>query len=167
MKPEARLVFSESPLNDSLLPGPVAWGWIVAAGAAVLLVGALLLAQRFRRRNPPQAPGKRVAYGEALECLEAAARLPAREAATEASFAIRRYLCAMLEDPSLFETHEEFLDRHPSISRIDHTTLTTLTETLKQLAEIKYRKPEEPADASPLLHQSRELLLALDDSSAA
>lgn len=159
--------FHDPAWNASLLPGPIPWFWIIAAFAALIVVAFLLFVSRIRRKPSLNLPSRHQAYAEAQRSLDQAASLDPRAAATQASMAIRNYLSAVARDPSLFETHEEFLKRHPALSQWPDSTVDALVATLKQLAEIKYRPAHEPVDASTFLDQSRSLLQSLDQQSAA
>lgn len=168
MNPEAPLLFMNPGLDESLLPTPVPWAWIVSATIAIAAIGTMLLVGYLRGRSPGSATNRKRAYEEAIGSLQAAASLGHCEAATLASLAIRRYLCAVWDNPSLFQTHEEFLAFHPSLSSWPQPIVDTLVNTLKELSEIKYRPDQDPvADASTLLRTSRELLQALEQETPA
>jgi hypothetical protein len=170
MNGDSSIQFHGTPLMESLLPPPIPWAWILAACLGIIAIAIPLGIHRARRKTPT-LPNRHTAYHDALAQLEKAASLDAREAATCACLAIRRYLCAVARDPSLFETHEEFLARHPSLSDWPATTVETLVATLQHLAAIKYRpyedRSEDLYDPVSLLNQSRELLRTLDQETAA
>jgi hypothetical protein len=161
------LIFHEPPLQEALLPAPIPWLWITL-GAALLLIAAITLLIRFLRRKPIDPTiARRAALEQALREIDEASSLPHRIAAVQVSLAIRRYLSTAADDPSLFETHEEFLARHPSLTHWPADSIDSLVSTLKHLAEIKYRPLLDELDPVDLVHQSRTLLLTLDGQSAA
>ena len=162
------LILREPPLPESLLPGPIPWAWIAAAVLLLILLLVIPIILRKRRKPIDPTAARRAALAQALREIDDASSLAPRLAAVQVSLAIRRYLSTATQDPSLFETHEEFLARHPSLSHWNADSVDALVATLKHLAEIKYRPP---TDASPspadFLTESRSLLQTLDSQSAA
>lgn len=161
------LILREPPLREDLLPASIPWLWITAGGIllAIVLIVAII---RLNRRKPvgPMA-ARRAALAHALREIEDASSLAPRMAAIQVSLAIRRYLSTAAGDPSLYETHEEFLARHPSLTHWPAETIDSLVATLKQIAEIKYRPQTESLNPTDLADRSRSLLLTLDGQSAA
>lgn len=161
------LVFHDSPLRDALLPSSIPWPWITLAAVFLLAAIATTLILVFRRKPSDPAEARRIAFEKALREIEDASSLSPRMAAVQVSLAIRRYMTSAAGDPSLFETHEEFLTRHPSLTHWPAETIDALVSTLKHLAEIKYRPLPDEINPADLIHQSRTLLLTLDGQSAA
>lgn len=161
------LVLREAPIPESLLPAAIPWVWIGAGMLflILLIVTALILLNRRKPIDPTAA--RRAALAQALREIDEASSLAPRLAATQVSLALRRYLSTAAQDPSLYETHEEFLARHPSLSHWNEDTIHALVATLKQLAEIKYRPLDESIPAVDFLTESRSLLQSLDSQSAA
>lgn len=161
------LILHQPPIPEALLPAPIPWLWISLGAAFVLfaLVTAILL--HVRRKPTDPTATRRIAFEKALREIEDAASLAPRMAAIQASLAIRRYMSTAAGDPSLFETHEEFLSRHPSLTHWPPDTIESLISTLKRLADIKYRPIDESDAPADFLTESRTLLQTLDSQSAA
>jgi hypothetical protein len=161
------LIFRDPPLPEALLPAPIPWLWITLGAALVILFTITTLIRRHRRKSIDPSTSRRLALEQALREIDEASSLAPRLAAVHVSLAIRRYLSTAASDPSLFETHEEFLSRHPSLTHWPADTIESLISTLKHLAEIKYRPLPDELSPSDLVHESRSLLLTLDGQSAA
>jgi hypothetical protein len=125
-----------------LLPGievPL-WFWICLAAVAGSALGALLLfLRRSLRPCPPEAHSfydeSRLAFERLRESL------PGRslaEIATEASLLLRHYLVLALQEPALYETHEEFLVRADALQGLPAGARHRLAPLLSQLAAAKY-----------------------------
>lgn len=127
-------------------PGLPWWAWaLIGAGTTLLILAVVGLVRRKKRQSPPPLPvDADLAYREAVGVIEESAGLPQREAAMRASGAIRLYLAKVCEDPSLYETHEEFLARHQSLERFPETTREQVSMLLTQLAALKYDRPVSP-----------------------
>jgi len=128
---------------DPLLrePGLPWWAWALLVVGGLLLI--LLAVALFRRGGAPPArpgPDPEAAFREASEALDRAAGLPSREAATASSEAIRRYLATVCGDPSLFETHEEFLARHHALDDFPAEVREHVSTLFCRLAALKYDK---------------------------
>jgi hypothetical protein len=161
------LILHEPLLQEALLPAPIPWLWITLGTVVVIIamITAIILLSRRKPTDPTAA--RRAAFEKALHEIEEAASLAPRMAAVQVSLAIRRYMSTAASDPSLFETHEEFLARHPSLTQWPADTIDSLVSTLKQLAEIKYRPLEASDVPADFLTESRALLEVLDSQSAA
>lgn len=161
------LIFHEPPLQEALLPASIPWLWILLAIALVLSATITCFVLRRSRKPIDPASARRAAFEQALREIDEASSLAPRMAAVQVSLAIRRYMTTATGDPSLFETHEEFLARHPSLTHWPTDTIDALVSTLKHLAEIKYRPLPDELDPADLVDKSRALLLTLDGQSAA
>ena len=131
-------------------PGLPVWAWALIGAGVALLIITIVSAIRRNKTQPP--PLKRVdrerAYREAAEVIEESTGLSRREAAQRVSGAIRLYLSKVCEDPSLYETHEEFLTRHKALEHLPETTREQVSSLLSRLAEEKYdRFGRSPATA--------------------
>ena len=161
------LILHEPPLQESLLPASIPWLWIVLGTCILIMLATLIFALAKRRKSIDPATARRAALAQALREIEEAASFPPRISALQTSLAIRRYMSTAAGDPSLFETHEEFLARHPAITLWPPATIDSLVTTLKHLAEMKYRPLEDSRTAADILTESRALLQSLDTQSAA
>jgi hypothetical protein len=146
---------------DALLPAdpatPLAWGF----GAALVAVAALLGYRLYRaRRHAAPAPAalRAQAYQEARAALAALDLPNSRALATQASLILRRYLAAAVNDPSLYETHEEFVARSGSLRNLSETARDACHRGLADLAAVKYAPAEAAVAPAALLAGARELL---------
>jgi len=162
-----QFILHEPPLQEALLPAPIPWLWIALGTCTLIALATLLIIVAKRRKHTDPTAARRAALAQALREIEEATPLPPHIAALQTSLAIRRYMATATGDPSLFETQEEFLARHPAITLWPPETIHSLVTTLKHLAEIKYRPLDDSQTPADLLTQSRALLQSLDTQSAA
>lgn len=147
------------------------WPWWLWTMLAFVSAGIILVVIAFvRERNKLKGGGRRIdhagAYRHAVEEIEASSPLQSQEAATRISGAIRLYLATVCGDPSLFETHEEFLGRHQALQSFPEETRSQVTAILCQLAAMKYARPDSP-EASKLGARSRSVIDQLHQQVAA
>ncbi|MBK1826066.1 hypothetical protein [Haloferula rosea] len=146
---------------DSLVvePGWQWWVWAIIAVTSALIVTTIVAIIRDKSglaaaRRPVDHSA---AYQRALEEIEASSSLPAHEAATRISGAIRLYLATVCGDPSLFETHQEFLGRHEALQHFPENIREQVSTVLCQLAAMKYDQPR--SETLPNIgQQSREVI---------
>lgn len=130
---------------DPFIQSP-GWPWWVWLLIALAIVGiAFLICLIVRRSDSASGPDPRLeaenAYRAAMERIKGAANLSAvQEAATSCSDAIRRYLATVTGDPSLYETHEEFLARHESLDGFPVEVRNGVSAGFSRLARLKYGK---------------------------
>lgn len=141
----------------------------IIAAVLVLIIGGgtwMLIAHLSKKsRFPSSEPISRAAYRKAVAALAA---LPddTRQAATGASIALREYLAATTGDPSLFETHEEFIARHSSLQALPETLREMVADHFARLAALKYDQPGSDA-ADDITAASRDLLESIHHRRAA
>jgi hypothetical protein len=158
---QLRELVSADPYIQS--PG---WPWWLWAVIGLLAVGLILLIwSLFKRKNTENSPDLRLiadqAYRSALEKIEAAASLsPIQNVATDCSEAIRRYLATVTSDPSLYETHEEFLSRHQSLDGYPIEIRNGVSTGFSRLAKLKYGKSPN-GDPNTITNEGRNLLMEL------
>lgn len=157
----------ETPPPDDLLiaPGLLWWGVV---GACVVLVAILALWLWMDRRRPKlPAPDPLAAYAAASAALEACSATDPRQAALEASLILRRYLATAVGEPSLYETHEQFVARHNSLAALGDELRGRVGAFLGQLVHLKYAaETAQGPDAASILTQTGELLGALKEELA-
>ena len=142
------------------------WPWWAWAIVAVLAIGlALLIRQLFKKRDEEAGPDLRhiadEAYRIACDKIDLAANLTAiQDVATSCSEAVRRYLATVTKDPSLFETHEEFLSRHQALADFPSEIRQQVSKGFSHLARLKYGKSVS-GEASTITQESRALLQSL------
>ncbi|BCX49228.1 hypothetical protein HAHE_31360 [Haloferula helveola] len=124
-------------------PGLPWWGWLlIAVGAVLVTVAVVFLIRRKPATAGMQIPVDReAAYRLAQEQIQSSAELPLHEAATRISGALRLYLAKIFRDPSLYETHEEFLARHEALDDLPEITREQVSTLLCRLAQMKYDQP--------------------------
>lgn len=170
MPPETKEPFS-LPLRDIVpaeefapgSPTPL-WIWIVVVGVLALAILAFL-----RWRSSSASPSvdeqekKNAAFDAArsdiLETRKSADQKPATETAVALSLALRRYLGVAVDDPALFQTHEEFVLSADALAAIPAAGRQQTRDFFDQLAALKYAPQGQAGDAlNPLCDQSLELL---------
>ena len=74
---------------------------------------------------------------------------------------VSRYLAAAVSDPSLYETHEEFVARSGSLRNLSETARDACHRGLADLAAVKYAPADAAVAPATLLAGARELLETL------
>jgi hypothetical protein len=138
---ESKTTFELAESQDAMKLVPtwqLEWWWIlVGLGALLIVVGlSFILLRKIRKTDPYQA--KREAHREADGALFHLKEIQAREVAIQLSLILRRYLAKCLNDPVLFETHEEFIGRHDAIKGFDVSLRVGVSGYFAELAAIKY-----------------------------
>ncbi|MFC7336283.1 hypothetical protein ACFQY0_03770 [Haloferula chungangensis] len=142
------------------------WAWVLVALGVLLL--AVWLRAMFRKGQSSEAPNLQLIHDQALqlamEKIDLAAQQTAvQAAATTCSEAIRRYLATVASDPSLYETHEEFLARHEALNSFPAELKEEVSNTFNRLAKMKYGKS--PAgDPGVIASEGRSLLTQLHEN---
>ncbi|NNC86974.1 MAG: hypothetical protein HKN82_00780 [Akkermansiaceae bacterium] len=162
-------ILHDIPDPSPWLPGvPLpAWAWI-AIGLLTVLVLAVI-AVLILRKKPAPPPDLAAVYEESCRKLKALradlAGRPLAEVATAASFAVREYLAAALEEPALFETHEELTARHDAFAKLPAGARERLAPLLDRLAASKYgRTEQDDAAATELVDNSLKVLDGLEST---
>lgn len=166
-------------MNDDLhdIPDPaphlpgiyVPWYvWAIIGFVAAALVAGLIVLL-VRRRKEPAAEDVANIYEESRKQLEelrgVVDRHPLAHLATEASFAVRRYLAACLAEPALYETHEEFLLREDALEKLPAGSREHLNPLLEELSAAKYGPSQaDPAMADAFLKKSLNTLQGLEST---
>lgn len=141
-------------------PGLPWWAWtMIALGSLIVILLIILLASR---QKPAVASNNKVdrnkAYMEAQKEIQDASKLQPREAATNISSALRRYMTTIFGDPTLYETHEEYLSRHEALSCIPESSRLKVSELFSELASFKYKRPTESDDSGFAIDKPLSLL---------
>lgn len=165
MPQAANLELREPAPPEALLPADSAsalWWTLVVV---LLAAAALAVVWRLRKRRPaaPDVATLRAeAYQQALAALTALdTTVQARAVATQASLILRRYLATALSDPSLYETHEEFVARSDSLKPLTDSARAACHQGLADLAAVKYAPADAAVAPATLLAGARELLETL------
>lgn len=127
---------------------PQAWWYFAAAGLVIMIA---LLAVMLGRKKPAADPHreKREAYIEAKKDFGSTEGAGLRETAVAVSVILRRYLSRSMQEPALFETHEEFVSRHDALKDLPEDVRQSVAVFFSKLAEVKYAQDppvSEPAD---------------------
>jgi len=122
------------------------WWWLlVAAGAVLLLVVLIRFLRRKKVRSDPSR-AKREAYRKSIEAFGGIeANGAGRDVAVRVSVILRAYLAESLGEPSLYETHEEFIGRHDALAELSDDTKEATADFFAELAALKYG-PEKPGN---------------------
>jgi hypothetical protein len=148
---------SDIPAVETLLPRDwwPWWIWAIAA-ALLLLIGVIVLVAS---RKPTPAAQRSLAYEEAQRALaQVGIHTTPVALSTALSLILRRYLSVAFHDPSLYETHEEFLARHDALSSLAEETRSLLNAHFNTLRRYKYAPTEGDVDLSLLTPQAADLL---------
>lgn len=150
-------------------PGLPWWAWGLIAAGVMLLILTIVSAVRNKKAKPPplRVVDRDRAYREAAEAIEESTGLSRREAAQRVSGAIRLYLAKVCEDPSLYETHEEFLSRHKALDRFPESTREQVSTLFSRLAEEKYDRFGKSPATSDFTERPLSVLSQVHQHSAA
>jgi hypothetical protein len=100
-----------------------------------------VLAFLLRKKKKPAvdlSKEKREAYAEAKAELGKIAGTDLRDTAIRVSVILRRYLSRSMNEPALFETHEEFVARHDGLKDLPEDVRSEVGEFFGKLAALKY-----------------------------
>jgi hypothetical protein len=137
------------------LPSPTPPWWVWLLLAVILIVLAWLLLRK--KKSPPASPLD--AYQDACLALEQASLIAEPiTLATTVSLIIRRYLATAFTDPSLFETHEEFLARHSALQSLPENLRAEISHHFATVAHLKYAPRTDTDNATTLIPDLRGLL---------
>lgn len=156
------LQLQEPVSPESLLPAhDFTLLWIGLAGL-VLLIAIIVIVKACRKPKFDPAVARRAAYQKAKKALEALSPSTLRETAVASSLIVRRFLADAVGDPSLFETHEEFITRQDSLKRLTPPAREACSEYFTRIARLKYA-PEVPEDdPAAVIADSRQLVETLN-----
>lgn len=151
----------------SLLPDSGLWPWFLAGGILLVIGIAIMIFVRTRKQTMDPHAARKAAFAEASTALQNSAPENARDAAIQSSLILRKYLAVAAADPALYETHEEFISRHDSLSALSPAARAAAESGFTALAALKYA-PEIP-DAAPaaVVADSRALLETLNQGFSA
>ncbi|MBM3863209.1 MAG: DUF4381 domain-containing protein [Verrucomicrobia bacterium] len=150
---------------EALLPQASAWPWLVACAVLIAILAACWVLLRRRESSDP-SERLRSAYERARLDLESADPRHPRDAAIHGSLVLRRYLVAATGDPSLYETHEEFIARHDALQMLDAQTRDAAVCGFARFAAFKYAPEPPDADPTGILAEARTLLETLHQRAA-
>lgn len=135
------------------------WWWIALPAAfliLLILLGCLLL-RKSKVYDPKKA--KREALQQALAELTKLDVSLGKENVIMVSLTMRKYLAKSMNEPALYETHEEFIGRHDAIKDLDDELKSDISNYFSELAAIKYGPVQEQIfNVEDLKHRSVKLL---------
>lgn len=135
------------------------WWWIALPVAALLLLALLgyFLLRKARLDDPGKT--KREAFQQALSELAQLDVSLGKENVIAVSLIMRKYLAKAMNEPALFETHEEFIGRHDAIKDLNEDLKSEISGYFSRLAAIKYGPADgERIDAADLKQSATNLL---------
>jgi hypothetical protein len=135
------------------------WWWIATATGTLFLLVLLgyFLLRKAKVYDPTKA--KREAYRQALSELAKLKASLGKENVLMVSLTMRKYLATCMNEPALYETHEEFIGRHDAIKDLDEELKNAISVYFSELAAMKYGPAEEQVfDVDSLKQQATNLL---------
>lgn len=149
----------ESLLPDSCIPH----SWLLAAAliAAAFLAVLVILWKNHRKIRFDPAKRRLDAYQEASCALAALQVQDIRDAAVQCSLILRRYLSLACDDPSLFETHEEFIARHQSLGSLGEKERSMAKQGFERLVSLKYTRTPQDENIGEITREAEVLLETL------
>jgi len=143
------------PANDLAL-----WG----IGAAIILIFIALIIFLVRRKSVKRfdpVAARISAYQTALKSLNEVRTENPRDTAIQSSLIIRRYLVDAVGDPSLFETHDEFVLRENALAALPQPVREAATTGFNRFAKLKYSAGESFESPQAIIDESKRLLETL------
>jgi len=162
-EPPQSFELQEPAALENLIPSAGYTPWVIGGVLLLLVMLVVFAIFKSRKRVPSADPEtlRRAAYLEAGTALAKIQAASPREAAVQASLIIRRYLSVAVGDPALFETHEEFISRRDSLSKLSPEAREACGHGFDRLAALKYA-PEPPAgEPAAVVAEGRALLNTL------
>lgn len=138
-------------------------GWGAVALLVALALAVLWWVRRVKRVQPPAPTPLETALAHLSE-LEAQLP-PLRECGLQVSLIIRQYLQGAVQDPALYETHEEFSRRMDSLAAVPEECRYDTRYLLEQLADLKYAgvREQDPEQARRIIEQATALLRRIQE----
>lgn len=152
----------EPPSPDALIPDSWLDPWIIPAAVALIIALLIIVFYRKKKSTAESLPEVRnLAYQEALSGLENITYSETREVSVQCSLILRKYLSTAANDPSLFETHEEYLSRHQALTKFTIEARAAANQGFNRLSTLKYSKEIPNTDVGEVISESRTLLETL------
>lgn len=140
---ETKYELAESHEAMDLVPTwELEWWWIALPVAVLILI--ILLGYFLLKKTKLEDPNKikREAFQQALSELAQLDASLGKENVLMVSLIIRKYLSLCMNEPALYETHEEFIGRHDAIKDLNEELKSEISDYFTQLAAIKYGPSE-------------------------
>lgn len=156
------------PSPDPLLPSlsPPWWIWLLLGS---LLAGAACALIQFLSRHSSTPSSSDNCFRDSCEALEEfrpiLGELSIAEVATKTSLILRHYLALALEEPALYETHEEFLLRSDALQKLPRGARERLAPLLSELATAKYAPSRiDPSASKRIVDDSLRTLQGIEST---
>jgi hypothetical protein len=136
---KSNLELAESRDAMDLVPNWELEGWWVAMVVSVLLllmIAGWYLLRKKKVFDPSKA--EREAFQKALAGIAKLDASLGKENVIMVSLVIRKYLAQSLNEPALYETHEEFIGRHDAIKGLNEDLRAMIHAYFSELAAMKY-----------------------------
>ena len=134
--------------------------WWVLAAVAVIAAFVLLVVLLLRRKPVVDtSKEKREAYLEAKAALSGDEVTEPGESAIRVSMILRRYLARSMNEPALFETHEEFIARHDGLKDLPDALKSEVGVFFSKLAADKYAPDDHVSMEANTTHAEGAALL--------
>ena len=158
--PELDGEVSPTLFPESSMFAPLMWCLLLLIALAA--TGVILWIRRHRVSTQPQATPQETALA-ALQALEEGLP-PLRECSLQVSLIVRGYLQGQVQDPALYETHEEFSQRPGALATVPDSCQNDTRRLLEKLANLKYAglHEQDPVQARELIEQARDLINSID-----
>lgn len=143
--------------------GYAVWAWGGVLLALLTAVGVLWWVRRRGRAAVPEPTPLEIAQAQLRELEEALP--PLRECGLRVSLVLRRYLQGTVQDPALYETHEEFSRRMDALGAVPEECRYAMRELLERLVDLKYagNAEQNPTQARSIIEQARALLCRIQE----
>lgn len=158
--PEESLQLREPVPVQDLLPeaGWPWWAWaLLVTGCLIIVLTTAIIIRRRKKTSHSSKIDPEAAYQRARNAIDQTLDTPPSEASVALSIALRQYLADVSDDPSLYETHQEFIARHSALHGIPLPLREKTANLLTRLAEQKYNRSP-LASVADLADESRHLL---------
>ncbi len=175
MPPEFTSILDSIPELAPELPSEqfasAGWMWWLLLALLIVLMGSGLYIYLYRRRTRteevPISPAQQAL--DALDALETNCPPLLRDFSLQLSMILRRFLQGELQDPALYETHEEFSRRIDSLAAVPEALRLPMLSLLEQLAELKYADSDagDAAAMSDFLARARDILCQIREAQQA
>lgn len=159
-------VLEDGPPAEALEPTGISawllWGGIIGVLLAVTLAAYFI--QRAKRNRPQGPTAEEIAMQKLSELRN---RHPdTRTCSLELSLILREYLTGKMQDPALYETHEEFSQRLDALASIPAECQYSVRTLLEKSAELKYTgiQEENTELIAALITETEQTILLIQEA---
>ncbi len=158
------LTLMEPVSPETLLPSFSPMPWVLAGIILLILlvIGIAAVVLLIKTFKSPSTSIQQIAYKEACDSLNQIDTENAKETAVECSLILRSYLSKAVNEPALFETHEEFISRQDSLQSLSEETKQATHDGFNELASLKYSSDTPSQEPQSIISNSKALLETLN-----